>query len=257
MKKSISKILIGAFILGLVGTSSYATPVSAKAPNSDVKQVSTVKQKTSLTQSEKDQLVSWFNSYNVSKDTQTKLIAKLENGQEWDSFNPKNHCITTKGALSTTEKYVKKAFDDGSIIIKTIDLSKAEVKQVNKTSSGITPTAVDPGTVTTGSGYTSYMNAKVSASDGAVTASFYTNFYLAQGATDGISMTNQQKRTYSITVLGGTYSGSELTVEPNEAYDPASAILTFDWSLYGGSASHRCYLALYVGNDNYWSDDDL
>lgn len=257
MKKNISKILIGAFILGLIGSSSYATPVSAKTSNSDVKQVSTVTQKTQLKQSEKDQLVNWFNSYNVSNKIQTKLIAKLEGGQDWDSFNPKNHCITTKGTLPTGEKYIKKVFDDGSISVQTIDLSEAEVTQVNLANSEITPTAIDPGQITHGTGYTLYTNAKVYASNGSVTASFRTSFYLTQGGSDGITMTDIQKSTYLITVLGGTYSGASLNVIPNESYDPASAILTFDWTIYGGAASHRANLALYVGNDTYWTSDNI
>ncbi|MBS5823610.1 MAG: DUF5626 family protein [Clostridium argentinense] len=136
-------------------------------------------------------------------------------------------------------------YPDGSIRINVIELPEENNNLLR---------AIDTGSWETGTGYRTCRGAKVKDSVGIVTVSFYADFTLVQNSSDYISSVYD----YSINTFFGDYQVEYFgIVRRNEAYDPAEAKLQFKFTGYTGVGAKTCWIKLFVGNDDYYSDSHI
>lgn len=184
----------------------------------------------------------YLSEYDVSKETQDDLIYKLESGEKWDSLKGINPVSTHTIEKSGTEEKVE-TFPDGSISVSGMDLSTVEESSV------ITPYDLDPGDISSGSGYTSYRGAKVYRNTGVLNASFYADFTQVNGGMSYITRVYDER----VFAIGGSVSEISLNlVKSREDLNyPAEAKLSFIVTIYPGGAGANAWLKLQVGNGHY------
>lgn len=181
---------------------------------------------------ENDKLMAKIEATGVSKETANKLLAKVEKGGVLDSMNPKYNNLAPTFEVISKDKYeATYIYPDGSINYLTI--------QPRSIASG----SVDGGNFQGGSYWYTWENARVSASVGFISASFYANI---QGGSGGKITSVSQP---GITIVGGTFTNSKLWIQNGQASDnrPAEADLYFESSAVGNYAASTVYLRLYVG----------
>jgi len=211
-------------------------------------------EKIQLPQEQIDYMKSFFNEYNVDNETQLQLIEKVENGILMDCYLENKQPIDTYTTESGNVTETVDVYEDGSIIVTALDLSEAiveesqEVENNNKPS--ITPFAIDisDGSVTSGSGYTNYKNAFITAKSATIPkAGFYADFTVVNGGYSYISYVNQ---SYYLTLFGGYANNESLTTinakETGSA--PAEAILKWTFVAGNGGASTTGWLKLHIQN---------
>ncbi|MCR4431212.1 MAG: hypothetical protein NUV45_09375 [Tepidanaerobacteraceae bacterium] len=223
MKKSISVILCVVVILSISFSALAKDNVSF-----------------SLEENMKSKIRSNLDELSIDRETQDKLIKKLERGELWDSMNPeKVSQVPIRDLTPSIDKPVKRVvFEDGSVIENKIDFSEATIKEIYaESSSDMQPKAT----------ITYYKNVKVSGKKGTVGGGFYADYYINWDYDeDGISAV----RDSYINVVGGSYSNKELKIVKSRenASGPAEATLTADIS-YGGYAGETFHFKMYVGHD--------
>ncbi|MGO1652982.1 hypothetical protein [Senegalia sp. (in: firmicutes)] len=182
----------------------------------------------------KEEMKENFMNMEIDEKTTEKLIMKLENGEELDSFKKEFENIepyeTIEEDLEITEKFV---YPDGSRKIVTIEA----------TPNGITTGKISGGDREAGTYWYNWKDAKVSASWGVITASFYADFEGSRG----FGRINKA-RDPSISVLGGTFRSKSLDRTRINAtqYNDAVAQLYFVAEGLQDIGSTTVYLRLRV-----------
>lgn len=200
-----------------------------------------------LSEEEMISFLEFCNRYNVGEETQVDLLKKLKKGEKWDSMRGVAPISSHNLQLDNGEEVSIKTFEDGSIIVSGIDITEAEIT-TNDPSLGnsIGIFAIDPGTVTSGSGYSNYKGAKVYQNNYLVNAHFYADFTLVQGTyNDYITRVYDEK----VIIIGGSVSNVQLSItKGNEDMNGvAQARLSFEASGLAGGANG--WLKLNVGNN--------
>jgi len=250
MNKGIKFLSLGALVVTL-GLNSTQQTFAAEQPNTN---------KYSLSSEDTMELKTFFSKYEVNNVTQEKLINKFNEGRAWDSLDQNSQPVLTYTVSNDGQKELVSTYKDGSILVSAIDPALVEfnVPEIPTSEKSLKivkdgpSRAVDPGTVTGGSGYKSYKKAKVYSSSGIVSAYFYANFTIVQGGKDYISSVYD----YKLTGIGGTATVDNFRiVRKTETLDnKASAKLDFTFAPFNGTASTTCWLKLFVGGDKYSSD---
>lgn len=183
---------------------------------------------------------------NIDEETQIKLINKLEQGEIWDCMDkslvaqiPDNYFD-----ISEDEPIKRYTFPDGSVIEQRIEIPNM-----------MYPSAISGGTVSSGSGYSTYKGVKVSKTSGLMGMGFYADYTIVQNGSDIIE--NIYDRW--VKVVGGSYSVStfEITRRTEVSSSPAMAKLIADISWVGGiTGSGTEWLYLNVGKDKAWSSQN-
>ncbi|WP_194540520.1 hypothetical protein [Paenibacillus sp. JZ16] len=198
-----------------------------------------------LSSNEITRIKSLLSEYDVSIETQTYLMNKLENGEKWDSEKGIEPVSTHTIVKNNGTEEIVETFPDGSIAISGVDLSTAEVS----TDIIVTPYDLDPGSISSGSGYTSYRGAKVYKNTAFIGAQFYADFTQVNGGMSYISRVYDEK-VHALT-LGGSIGDVSLQLvrdRENLNYD-AEAKLSFVANAWAGGTN--CYLKLVVGKGTY------
>lgn len=235
--KKIARLGVSAaFALGVF---AYSSEIANAQTVDEAEHVT--EQQQNLTENEKAELRSFWSSYSVDQETQESLIAKYEETGHIDANDANNSPIEV---IEGEEKI--ETFQDGSIRVSGVEASE----DVGETDLF----AVDPGSVSSGSGYRSFTGARVYHNTGTINASFYADFTLVQKGYDRITNARDEK----VTVIGGTQSNRSLVVgKSNEdANGPAQATLSFDVAGVGGAVGSNAYIRLHVGGDSYYSSYD-
>ncbi|MGL3067072.1 MULTISPECIES: hypothetical protein [Planococcus] len=251
-KKNVLKVVgSSGLALSLLLSSNagvYASSPTAEAPTLQEQHL----EKHKLTKEDVNHLKSFLTEYGVEEPVQQKLIAKIRSGKLWDSLNESSEIVNSKTVEKDDGIETIETFNDGSVKITTIDPAKVEEGVVKTDSEGdvITPLGVTPGTISTGTGYATYSNAKVYMKTGIADAHFYANFTLLSGSSkDYISSV----RGAWVGTFGGTANNISLSIiRKYETLDnPAQAQLKFQYVAAGGTASSIVYLTLRVANNLY------
>lgn len=232
------KILI-ATILSIVLTMGLGV-ASGSVSASEIEQTT-----HTLSNDDIKSLKEFFKTYKVSKDTQYLLIDKLNKGELWDSLKGQEPVSVSEIEVRKDVVETIATYNDGSIVVSGFEPDITEEVAV------VSPFAVDPGTVTGGSGYTNHKGAKVYVYVGVANAHFYSDFTLVNGGNDYISSVYD----YKIVGIGGaaTYNNLAITKKTESLDGKASAKLDFTWIAFNGSTSATCWLRLNVGGDTYGS----
>lgn len=251
MKKNKLKVLGTTSLAAMILLSSGTSMVSANgSPDSSVKPpVSQEFEQRSLTKEEKVELKSFFDQYNVEKNVQNKLIKKLNDGELWDSLKGNQEIVKVKEVETETGFEKIETYEDGSIIVSTVDSKElVEVSVEEKDEFGTY--AVSPGTVTSGSGYKTFRGAKVYVKSGIANCHFFANFTILNSGMDYISSAYD----HSITTIGGTYSDDKLSItRSKETLDyRAEAKLSFKFEAYSGAGAQTVWIKLNVGRNAYY-----
>lgn len=254
-KKLIAATIIPSMVLSMgLGLNSGSVSAAETEPvKSNLEQTS-----QALSSEDIKSLNEFFNTYNVKEETQNQLIAKLKKGKIWDSIKKDEKPVSTYEVPSKENENIVETvsiYKDGSISVAAIEptivedfSSEIPTNGTNGTNT-ITPYAVNPGTVTGGSGYKNYTKAKAYVYSGIANAHFYANFTLIQGGYDKITNVYD----YKIVGVGGTtsYDSLRITRATETSTYKASAKLDFTWVAFNGSSSSTCWLKLNVGRDSY------
>lgn len=183
-----------------------------------------------------------LSEYGVGEETQEDLINKLKNYEIWDSLKGVDP-ISTRTVLKNDIEEKVEVFQDGSISVTAIDFSTAEISDV------ITTYDLDPGDISSGSGYTNYRGAKVYKNEIVLWASFYADFTTVHQGMSYIT------RVYDEHVggAGGTFSEVKLDLikAKEDLNSPAEAKLGFIVTFWGGWGGGTAWLKLQVGNGHY------
>lgn len=248
-KKIIAATVIPSMVLtmGLGLNSSFVSASETELVQSNLEQTSQV-----LSNEDIKSLNEFFNTYNVKEETQNQLIAKLKKGELWDSINKNENPVGTYEVPSKENENIVETvstYKDGSISVAAVEPTIVEDFSSEIPTNIITPFAVDPGTVTGGSGYKNFQKAKAYVYAGVANAHFYANFTLVQGGYDKISNVYD----YKIVGVGGTasYDNLKITRATETSSNKASAKLDFTWNAFNGASSTTCWLKLNVGKDTY------
>lgn len=238
-KKLVSAIVLSTSLSMSLG---FGTG-SAKAYELPIENVVSVHSQETLSNEDVLSLNNFFNTYGVNEQIQNDLINKFNSGQSWDSFKQdsepvSSHEVNTENGIENINTY-----QDGSITVSSVTPDIVDVDEF------ISPMAVDPGTIGSGTGYRTYKNAKIHFSNGIATASFYSNFTIIQGGNDFIERISDEK----VTVLGGTMSNLTLKmVRKTETLDDkAEAKLEFIYNTFNSTAGGNFWMKLTVGGDSY------
>ena len=167
----------------------------------------------------------------VNENKVDSLVTKIQDGEKLDCMKEKyNNIKPTVKSWTDTGGYEKYVYPDGSV--KTLSVTPAIV----------TGSIID-GTRTSGSNWYEWKNARVIASWGVVTASFYANIF---GATGQGKINKVWGK--GATVVGGTFSGLDLKTVRAETTNstPAQARLYFIGKCTGDFGQSTFYLRLYV-----------
>lgn len=172
-----------------------------------------------------------FTNLGVDVKTANTLISKIEKGEVIDSLNSKyNNTKPVYTQVKDDGTYIERyEYPDGSVkLLKIIpDIFKGEIKT---------------GDYTSGSYWYNHKKAKVIASWGVVTASYYADF---SGSTQ--SGTISRVYDYGISVVGGTFSNASLYINRKNASDnPAQATLKFEGKAIKSFGHSTFYLRLFV-----------
>lgn len=209
-------------------------------------------EKYKVTKEDVEYLKDFLTEYGVEKSVQQKLIAKIKSGKIWDSVSEVSEVVNSQTIKKGDEIETIDTFKDGSVKITTIDPAQVEEGVVETDSDGelIVPLGVDPGKISSGSGYTTFTGAKVYMKTGIANAHFYANFTILAGSSkDYISSV----RDAWVGTFGGTANNISLSIiRKTETLDnPAQAQLKFQYVAAGGTASSIVYLTLRVANNLY------
>ncbi len=180
----------------------------------------------------------FLTQYGVDAATQERLFTDLQAGHLWDSASGK--VAPTARSIVTTgnEMYVVATYPDGSISVTETPAPPAPI-------GGVTPMTFGECTVSSTTHYsTSYVNCKVSASNGLSWASFRADYTKAQGGS-WISNVNQQDIFCSICSI----SDVNLHIVRAQSTNSLPAEASLDW-VYAvapyGAPSGTCYLRMNV-----------
>lgn len=221
-------------ILSIVFLLSFSSMVAA-SPN----------HKINLEETEINQLRENLESLSIDKNTQDKLIEKMENGEMWDSMNPeKINEIDPMLLTPTMDEPIKRVvFEDGSVIENRITFLESPTQIQNGASllGDIQPMAMRV-----------YKYAiKISAKNGASGGGFYADYYIDGNYADGIIKVYDSY----INVVAGSYTNKKVTinrgVELPGSKKPATATLSADITYVKGADTF--ILKMYVGNDKMMS----
>lgn len=250
MKKIFSLIMTLTLVIGISATQAFAKDTSSKV-NQDVTKAKHV----SLEKFAKE----YWAPYGMNEKTQQKLIKEIKSGKQIDSMRPemlsqakvkKFTKVNTKGDVEKVTEYV---YPDGSINVDTITLPKDTVNSSNTSNTGISPNAITLGSQTSGSGYHAFKGAEIHRTAGVVSASFYADFELIQGAYDLI----QSVYNDNITIAGSYIIQSFGIVKANEdASGDALAELVFEGTSTGSYISTTFRMQFFVGNDTYYDTEN-
>ena len=175
----------------------------------------------------------------VKQDDINKLMSKLENHIPWDNMN---------GSLPVKkEKYKdndfiidKQIFNDGSYIIKKIDLRNSSE------STSPVPFSISGGNYSSGSGWYGYTGVKVSSYYGTFNYGFVADYFHYSNGYGHIT------NVYSPWYWGaGTVSYSSLYIG-NSYGNPAYATYSLGWTSPGGWFSASLRTTLYVNGNSAW-----
>ena len=168
----------------------------------------------------------------VKSENVDKLATKLSNGELLDSMNEKyaNIAPVESRWISDNEFIERYEYPDGSVKSLKID-------------GGIFTGKIMDGNYSSGTYWYSWTNARVFATWGVVTASFYADFQGANGAGK-----IDRVYDYGIITAGGTFSNQSLTINRKDATSssPALATLFFIGTVTADFGSATFYLRLYV-----------
>ncbi|MYL49894.1 hypothetical protein GLV98_10375 [Halobacillus litoralis] len=209
MKKIVS-LLVLMLVLGVFGTS-----VSAEDS-----------EKEKFSNTEKKQLVENFTELGIDKQTQKKLIKKLENGEALDSMKQEN-LNAAKAELGESKTIT---FEDGSRLSVG---SEAIYKDT-----GFPMQSLSAGTRTVKSyWYTGFMN-----------YSFETDFVIRSGSDNDYILKSYNP---NVSIIGGSYSGKKVTVmrKYETSTRRAYSRMDFDYSVPTGQGSIDLYFQ--VGDNDY------
>lgn len=213
MKKIISIVSIFMFALVLFGQG-----VSAEEST-----------KFKFSDSEKEQLEKNFSELGIDKDTQIKLINKLENGEVLDSMKEEN-LRKVSAEMQKNEglnDYTVITFEDGSKLAYGSEVVNTD---------GIQPMKHANGNYTIKSSWTW----------GFVSFSFYSDIVLRTGYDYIVKSYNP-----NVTVIGGSKSDEKVTIERKyeTATKRAYSRMDFNYSLPTGSSSMDLFFQ--VGNNDW------
>lgn len=186
--------------------------------------------------------VKFFNKYDVDKKVQANLINKYNKGILWDSL--KEGELPIRSEKKEFENYTETVdvYNDGSIIVTS--MSEGEITEVTENEEEtLSVLSVTPGTVTSGSGYTSHKGARVYVSGGLTFASFLADFTLVRNGNDYIGAVYK--------AVGGIYTSPVLNRKYETSTSRARAYLPYRYTYAGTTYSKT--LTLYVGKDTYYS----
>lgn len=213
MKK---KLLTTALAITMLGA---AFPIGASAEQKN----------PILSEKERKSINDIFDFQGVDAKTKEKLIEKIESGKLLDSSN-----LEMKDKAKITKKNFVEA--DGSVTHQT--------KAVYPDGS-VSTLSIGGGTVSCGSGYCNFTKRKISATNGAVIASYYSDYSIVNGANDTIS----RAYDYEISGVGGVGNIKLELVKGTESLSgPAEADLRFTGTV--GVYTTTFWLKLQVGNDS-------
>ncbi len=198
-----------------------------------------------LSPTDKQELHKNLTELGITQKTQSKLIQKLERGQVWDSMNPDMISKVPANALTPTENSPIKrfVFPDGSVI--QVEMSP------NNTPESESHLFMAMSS-SSGSGYYSYTDKKISITSGLVGYGFYADFTLVNGSYDYISDVYDP----FVNVIGGSGSINSLNIDRSTETStrPATATLSVQVDFAGGVAASGTHILKFeVSNDSYRS----
>jgi len=247
-RKFITGLAIPALVvaIGVGGNNDVAN--AKEITNESV--IAVEKSHYSLPSEDVQSLKEFLSAYNVEETTQKNLIDKLERGEIWDSITGQEPVSTYEITKENDAVETISTFADGSIVVSTIEPTIVEVVPASEVN--VNPLAVDPGTITSGSGYKSFKKAKAYVYSGIANAHFYADFTIVNGGNDYITRVYD----YKIVGIGGgaTYDDLRIVRPTENLSGKASAKLDFTYVAFNGAGSTTCWLKLFVGNDSYSTD---
>lgn len=189
----------------------------------------------------------------VSETDIANLIKKLENGEMWDSINPKMKDASTDTKID--ENTTKSTFPDGSVAIQTI--SGGTEEEVSTPKGGIiTYGAIGGGTSISGSGYKAVTGAKVTGSVILAAASYKIDYQLVQGGYDKI--TSVYSRNITVPGPGGDYEVETWGVKKATETVGGKAYVSLRFKAKNDKlGATTFFLNTYVGNDKATVDSNM
>ena len=174
------------------------------------------------------------------------LIYKFQNNIPWDNISGKEP-IEREYTRKDNIIINKQVFEDGSFIVKEIDLENAE--NIRKTSS-VQFRSISGGSYSGGADWYAYKGVSVSSYYGTFNYGFTADYECYSNGYGKIT------NVYSPWQWGvGTFSNQNLYI--GEAYgDPAYATYSLDYSAPGGWFSKSIKVTLYVNGSSAWDDDN-
>lgn len=181
--------------------------------------------------SEKDRIIvnENFDVQGIDSKTKEKLIKKLESGELLDSMN-----LEMKDTAIISENKILE-----------IDGSVTEETRAVYPDGSISTRSISDGTTSCGTGYCNFKGRKISATNGAVKASFLADYSIVNGSYDTIS----RAYDYLITGVGSLANINLSLVKGTEDLSgPAEADLRFTGTV--GVYTTTFFVKLQVGNDS-------
>ena len=152
----------------------------------------------------------------VNENKVDSLVTKIQDGEKLDCMKEKyNNIKPTVKSWTDTGGYEKYVYPDGS------------VKKLSVTPAIVTG-SITGGSHTSGSNWYEWKNARVIASWGVVTASFYANIFGATGQGKINKVWGE-----GVTVVGGTFSGLSLKTVRAQTTNSTPAQARLYWKMYG------------------------
>ena len=237
-KKKIVMILLAAIMMMGSFTNTYADSNSYKLCTEDKKEVEFI-----------------LSELRVEEKVQKKLIKKLEDGVIWDCMDKEQVAQIPESYFSVSiEEPIKRyVFPDGSVIETKLEFDEA-TKVVKEPSEMSLYGSISGGSSSSGSGYVSYRNVKVSTKKGLLGMGFYADYTNVNRGYDKID----GKRDWWIKGVGASVSDISFTQKTKEDLNgPATATLKCQVSWLGGvGATGTEWLKLHVGNDRSWTSEN-
>lgn len=232
--KKMSKVIAAALLI--LSVQSTTANIGLAMESNDSKEIN-LNLISSLSNEDIEELKTFLSCYGVDDLTIVNLINKLQNGELLDSINPeKQHLGIVEKIGNEREKVT---YPDGSIVIKGID--------------NIQNRAISGGTVSSGTGYSSRIGARIYHNAGLINCEFYADYTNVQGGYDII----EKVYRYDIRVLGGSFTGATLAI--NKKYENSQgnawASLRFKVSTLG-LVDSIANLDLFVGRDTAYTRFD-
>lgn len=228
--KKISSLLPTAAAIAAIGLSlSLMSPAAVAAPEDR--------------SSELQEVQSWFDSYNVSRDVQASLQKVIENGKLIDSMKHGAKPVSTREVVNDGFDETITTFADGSISVTASQIP------VEMPKFGFTPFASITGCkISNGSGYSTATGCTVKHSNGYLHLSFKAGYEIVNGANDRITSATSPSATGSF----GNTSEKVLTkhrMKEASANMPAHVTLEAQWKATNNGSSYTGNLDLKVGQN--------